>query len=68
MATKRKKKVKAKLTPEQERNAVIFRLRGFYANAKTLPFDKSDMERILACVDRSLDRLGAELQSEREGK
>lgn len=63
---KRKTKPKAKLTPEQERNAKVFRLRGFYANAKTLPFDKSALKIILHEVDRALLELGAETQSARE--
>ena len=58
---KRKKK---ELTPEQERNSNIFRLRGFYANAKTLPFNKHDLNQILQCVDAALVELGAQSQSD----
>ena len=64
---KRKTK-KAPLTPEQKRNAHIFRLRGFYANAKTLPFDAHELGRILECIDGALHRLGAETQSRYMGK
>lgn len=60
------RKKKPKLTPEQQRAANIFRLRGFYANAKTLPFNKAEMECILDCVDGALKRLGASTQSSRE--
>lgn len=55
---------KKKLTPEQERNALIFRLRGYYSNAMTLPFTASEMQSILKCVDAALIRLGAQTQSE----
>jgi hypothetical protein len=63
MAKKKSKRVKTTLTPEQKRNADIFRLRGFYANAKTLPFRKEDLLRILQCVDNALIDLGAESQT-----
>ena len=63
---KRKTTRKKKLTPEQERNAKIFRLRGFYANAKTLPFNAVEMDHILSCVDKALYRLDASSQSSRE--
>lgn len=68
MPTKKKttkRKVKAKLTPEQKRNSDIFRLRGFYSNAKTLPFNASQLAVILHAVDEALDGLGAEKQSKR---
>lgn len=65
MATKRKKKSKTKaaLTPEQKRNSDIFRLRGFFSNAKTLPFDRPALKLILHEVDRALMELGAESHS-----
>ncbi len=58
-----KRKSKA-MTPEQIRNAKIFRLRGFYSNAKTLPFAGAELEVILDCVDAALMRLKATPQSE----
>lgn len=65
--TKRKriarKSIKTKLTPEQQRNSDIFRLRGFHSNAKTLPFSEADLARILDCVDNALQRLGAQSQT-----
>lgn len=66
MVTKKRKtkKKKAPLTDEQKRNSDIFRLRGFYANAKTLPFDRMNMAVILAAVDDALSDLGAITQSE----
>jgi hypothetical protein len=60
----KRKKRKTALTPEQKRNSDIFRLRGFYANAKTLPFRELELNNILACVDSALDRLGAQTQSQ----
>lgn len=57
------KKRKVKLTPEQQRNADIFRLRGFYANAKTLPFDAKGLKAILNAVDDALIGLSAEPQT-----
>lgn len=65
MVVKRKKKKKVStLTPEQKRNSDIFRLRGFYANAKTLPFSKEAMSNILGAVDQSLRTLKAETQTD----
>lgn len=65
MATKKRKpKAKVKLTPEQKRNSDIFRLRGFYANAKTLPFSKVSLDWILECVDKTLVDLGAQTQTD----
>lgn len=58
----RKQRSKPK-TPEQERNAAIFRLRGYYANAKTLPFNDNELGNILGCIDNALARLNAEIQS-----
>jgi hypothetical protein len=52
------------LTDEQKRNSDIFRLRGYYSNAKTLPFNKAELVKILDCIDDALVRLGAESQSE----
>jgi len=60
---KRSLKAKPKLTPEQKRNSDIFRLRGFYANAKTLPFSFYQLRRILIEVDIALEELGAETHS-----
>lgn len=60
---KRRKKVSS-LTPEQKRNSDIFRLRGFYANAKTLPFHPTEIKRILELVDCALARLDAETQTD----
>ena len=57
---KRKKPV---LTAEQQRNSQIFRLRGFYANAKTLPFNPIELGHILLSVDDALTRLGAMTQT-----
>ena len=57
------KKRKTKLTPEQQRNSDIFRLRGFYANAKTLPFMNKGLKAILEAVDIALETLGAETQT-----
>lgn len=59
---KRKPKKKT-LTPEQQRNSEIFHLRGFYGNAKTLPFNKTELGSILCCIDQALTRLGAETQT-----
>jgi hypothetical protein len=64
MAVKRKKKVKPKLTPEQKRNSDIFRLRGFYANAKTLPFNAMGLRQILEAIDVALSDLGAQTQTD----
>lgn len=61
MAWKKKSK---SMTPEQERNAHIFRLRGFYSNAKTLPFDRAELNEILRNVDSALVRLGATSQTD----
>lgn len=63
MAKKKSKRVKTTLTPEQKRNADIFRLRGFYANAKTLPFKPHHLTSILLAVDGALIGLGAESQT-----
>lgn len=68
MYKKKKPKKKAPITPEQKRNSDIFRLRGFYANAKTLPFNKADLSVILDCVDSALGRLGAQTQTDYMGK
>ena len=65
---KRRIKRKPKLTPEQERNAQIFRLRGFYANSKTLPFTSMEILEILEIVDNALTRLGAQTQTDYMGK
>ena len=63
--TKRKQtRVRNKLTPEQKRNSDIFRLRGFYANAKTLPFSSFELKAILNCVDGALLELGAETHTD----
>ena len=64
MATKKRKKKSAPLTPEQKRNSDIFRLRGFYGNAKTLPFNAKELQVILNQIDLALDRLGAETQTD----
>lgn len=61
---KRKPKAKVKLTPEQKRNSDIFRLRGFYANGKTLPFNPPQLRGILEVVDEALSNLGAETQTD----
>lgn len=61
---KKAKKVSKAITPEQIRNAKIFRLRGFYANAKTLPFHPIELKRILECIDCALVRLDATTQTE----
>ncbi len=68
MATKAKPKtkrrvIKTPLTPEQKRNSDIFRLRGFYANAKTLPFTPDELKWILQPIDAALRRLKAETQT-----
>lgn len=57
------KKKKPTMNESQRRNSDIFRLRGFYANACTLPFGPSDLKAILQCVDNALHNLGAEEQS-----
>lgn len=63
MATRKRTKKKS-LTPEQQRNADIFRLRGFYSNAKTLPFTTVGLTKILWAVDTALEQLGATTQTE----
>lgn len=64
MAKKKWSRKPKKMTPEQERNAYIFRLRGFYANACTLPFEQKELNRILQCVDMALSELGATTQTD----
>jgi len=57
------KKKKPAMNESQRRNSDIFRLRGFYANAKTLPFNRDQLGSILLCVDAALLNLDAEPQS-----
>lgn len=66
--TKRKRtKTKTPMTVEQVRNAQIFRLRGYYANGKTLPFTLTELDTILSCIDAALIRLDATSQSDHLG-
>lgn len=64
MPVKKRKKASAPLTPEQKRNSDIFRLRGFHANAKTLPFDARGMKLITEAIDEALIELGAQTQTD----
>lgn len=60
----KKKKLAVSITPEQKRNGQIFRLRGYYANARTLPFLARELDDILFHVDNALERLDAETQTD----
>lgn len=44
----------------QKRNSEIFRLRGYYANAKTLPFTEAELNQIIILVNQALIRLEAD--------
>lgn len=65
MARRKIRKATPTLNDAMKRNSQIFRLRGFYANAKTLPFNHIELGHILKCVDDALVRLDAETQSSR---